>query len=75
MELLETPAMAVTTRGRERTSKEFAMTKHIELNEGGLEAARRYARWHIGDSHWADLILKAYFNPSETNAELDREQA
>lgn len=45
-----------------------------ELDQKGLQAARRYARWHIGDSAWASLILQAYFNPEQANDILDREQ-
>ena len=28
--------------------------------EAGLEAARLYCQWHIGDRYWADLVLEAY---------------
>lgn len=38
-----------------------------------LAAARRYARWHLGDYVWADQILNAYNNPVETNSILDDE--
>lgn len=44
------------------------------LDPRGMQAARRYARWHIGDGHWADLIIQAYLNPDETFAQLDAEQ-
>ena len=46
-----------------------------ELNPAGMAAARRLAGWHIGDRYWADLIIRAYNNPEETNAALDKEQA
>jgi hypothetical protein len=46
-----------------------------DLDQAGLAAARRYARWHIGDSSWADEILYAYSNPKATNAVLDEEQS
>jgi len=46
-----------------------------ELDPAGLAAARRYARWHIGDGYWADAILSAYNNPGATNRQLDEEQA
>lgn len=39
-----------------------------------MAAARRYARWHIGDPMWADHIIHAYNNPEATNALLDEEQ-
>lgn len=44
-----------------------------DLNPEGLAAARRYARWHIGDRSWADLILNAYQNPEVTNTQLDED--
>ena len=44
------------------------------LDSDGLAAARRYARWHLGDSSWASEILWAYANPEATNARLDEEQ-
>jgi hypothetical protein len=37
----------------------------------GLDAARRYAGWQLGDRSWADLILRAYLNPAIVNADLD----
>jgi len=45
-----------------------------ELAPEGVAAARRYARWHLGDPHWADNILRAYQNPEVTNRNLDEEQ-
>lgn len=45
------------------------------LDAAGLAAARRYARWYIGDPSWADEILSAYSSPEATNAQLDEEQA
>ena len=47
----------------------------IELDPAGLAAARRVARWHLGDPFWADSILRAYRNPEATNRQLDEEQA
>ena len=44
------------------------------LDTQGLAAARRYARWNLGDSHWADEILRAYKEPAAVNAELDEAQ-
>jgi len=46
-----------------------------ELDPAGLAAARRVARWHLGDSSWAGEILRAYQNPEATNRQLDEEQA
>jgi len=46
-----------------------------ELDPAGVAAARRYARWHLGDSAWAGEILRAYQNPDAANRELDKEQA
>ena len=45
------------------------------MNAEGLGAARRYARYYIGDPLWADHIIHAYNNPAETNTLLDEEQA
>lgn len=45
-----------------------------EIDSRGIQAARRYARWYIGDGSWADLILEAYMNPDQTFARLDAEQ-
>ena len=39
----------------------------------GLAAARRKARWELGDSSWADVILSAYFNPEQANEDLNAE--
>ncbi len=44
------------------------------MSAEGLAAARRYARWYIGDASWANHIIDAYNNPVETNAMLDEEQ-
>jgi hypothetical protein len=38
--------------------------------ETGLEAARLYCQWHLGDRYWADLVLEAYLNPDDALAEL-----
>ena len=45
-----------------------------ESSKEGIAAARRFARWHLGDPNWADQIIRAYTNPSEANAMLDEEQ-
>ena len=37
--------------------------------EAGLEAARLYCQWHIGDRYWADLVLEAYLNPDDRQDE------
>lgn len=44
-----------------------------ELDPRGVAVARRWARWHLGDSAWALDILEAYFNPDETERDLDEE--
>ena len=38
-----------------------------------LAAARRKARWELGDSSWANVILSAYFNPEQANEDLNAE--
>ena len=45
-----------------------------EADARGLQAARRYARWHIGDSNWADSIIGAYLNPDAAMEALDHDQ-
>ena len=45
-----------------------------EPNQTGLFAARRYARWHLGDGNWANQIIDAYLNPDETHRQLDEDQ-
>lgn len=45
------------------------------MSAEGLAAARRYARWYIGDSTWADQIINAYNTPAETNATIDKEES
>lgn len=47
----------------------------MELDPAGLAAARRYARWHIGDQDWDNEILEAYMNPEHANRALDEEQS
>lgn len=44
------------------------------IDPKGLDAARRYATWHLGHPEWADNILEAYFNPDTTNHQIDKEQ-
>lgn len=39
-----------------------------------MGAARRLARWYLGDSQWADMILNAYRNPEESDRRLSEEQ-
>jgi hypothetical protein len=51
--------------------KEHSMN---DFDAKGLEAARRYAYWHTADRTWADSILNAYFNPDDTNKQLDEEE-
>lgn len=46
-----------------------------ELNEEGLAAARKFAQWEIGDSSWANLILKAYFDPAYAHRHVDAAKA
>jgi len=42
-------------------------------HEQRIAAARARAHWELGSSSWADIILRAYFNPEEDTAELERE--
>lgn len=43
-------------------------------NATGLAAARARAEWEIGEASWADLILRAYLNPTLDAAELEAER-
>jgi len=49
------------------------MSKPVTLDTSGLDAAKRFVEYHIGDPSWATHILNAYFYPEETNHELDAE--
>lgn len=44
-------------------------------DQQGLTAARRVARWYIGDSRWADTIVDAYLNPDRANKTLKEEMS
>lgn len=41
---------------------------------GNLEAAREYARWHLGYSAWAYNIIYAYEHPTEALTKLAEDQ-
>ena len=41
-----------------------------EPKGAGLEAARLYCQWHLGDRYWADLVLEAYLHPNDTMDDL-----
>lgn len=49
------------------------MTKDSDktIDQDGLSAARRLAGWEIGDTSWADLIIRAYLYPEVANAAMD----
>lgn len=49
--------------GRWMADHDADPTKPIPADAAGLAAAREYARWFIGSSEWADLILRAYNDP------------
>lgn len=36
----------------------------------GRKAARARAQWSLGDPSWADIIIRAYLNPKESEEEL-----
>jgi|GEM_PF-4302905 len=40
-------------------------------DDSGLNAARRYAGWELGDPSWAYSIIDAYLNPKEANDRMD----
>lgn len=39
----------------------------------GLRVARQFARFHIGDPDWANMIIQAYLNPDEEERILAEE--
>lgn len=47
----------------------------MSIDQEGLDAARRFALWHIGDRQWANDIIAAYLNPRATHAALDAEMS
>lgn len=51
------------------------MPGNIENHEKAMQAARRFARWHLGDISWADAIINAYNHPDDANRELDYEMS
>lgn len=50
------------------------MLDYEKIDQPGLRAARRYARWRLGDGDWADRILNAYFNPESIHEYINAEQ-
>lgn len=58
------PTAAQARRERERAAE----------HEAGLEAARRWASWHLGvEAYWADALVEAYLAPAAAQARLDEE--
>lgn len=45
-----------------------------ESGDEGLDAAREFARWYLGDSGWADEILGAYLDPEDARTRVARER-
>jgi hypothetical protein len=39
------------------------LTKLPDRHEERMRVARRWSRWHLGDSSWADHIMGAYLYP------------
>lgn len=52
-------------------AERLMLTDHEER----AAAARRYARWALGDEGHADAIIEAYRDPDAAHEYLDREQA
>lgn len=63
------PAPRATAEPRATPARPSA----AEAHETGMAAATRLARWEIGDSVWARILIGAYLNPAETMARLDEE--
>ena len=52
------------------------MPDHVSIPEGeGIEAARAYAGWYLGDRNWADALVSAYLNPEEAREEVAASRA
>lgn len=47
--------------------------REVTDHEARLAAARRMAGWQLGDPSWADVLIEAYLEPDNANAELDME--
>lgn len=44
------------------------MTVDFRADFDACVRAFAVARWHIGDGAWADMILRAYFDPDDVDA-------
>lgn len=38
--------------------------------QAGIQAARAYCGWYLGDKSWADNIIDAYLNPEAATKRL-----
>lgn len=47
----------------------------LPSEEYRMTVARRWARFHLGNSDWADQILNAYRHPGQVQRELDKEMS
>ena len=37
----------------------------VKLDDDGMQRAREVAQWFIGDPSWAEMIVRAYFLPTD----------
>lgn len=37
----------------------------VKLDDEGLTRAREVAQWFLGDPQWADVLVRAYYLPTE----------
>ena len=59
----------------ESSSNSVPAARTQEDHERGLQAARAWAQWKLGDRGWADELLNAYWNPSDSGSRLAKEKA
>lgn len=64
---------AITVEKAHELIRKAIDTDRAERHGKGMQAARRFAGWHIGDGHWAELIIEAYTNPDLANEIMDSE--
>lgn len=61
--------------GEEAPTGSAEPTKAERAHAAGMEAARRWALWNVGDPEHADKIVRAYLDPETVMAELDADGA
>lgn len=65
----------MTTSNPESIVAQVIQKAAEDAHHEGLQAARAYAQWHIGDPDWADSIVDAYLHPKQALEQLDADRA